>query len=153
VTETRLFELLEQFFVRCLSVGESEGIDRLVELELSITQARTVFTVSQAAEPLPINALADLIGLSVAATGRNVDQLVHTGLLERRESTDDRRVKLVSITAAGREAVVQHLEAKRASIRALIARLEPEHAQRLAEALEPIVAGEALRPVPQESVR
>jgi len=145
--DDQLQEVLEQFFMRCMNMGESQGIDRLIELELSISQAKTLFVLAQAAEPLPINAIAEHIRLSVAAAGRNIDQLVRMGLVERREDETDRRVKLVTITDAGHATTDQHFEAKRSSMRAMISRLSPAEGDRLLEALKPIVAGDALRPV------
>ena len=136
--------------MRCMSGAEAQGIDRIVELELSISQAKTVFVLAQAAQPLPIHAIAQQIRLSVAATGRNIDQLVRMGLLERREDENDRRVKLVSITKAGREVADQHLEARRTALKSMVSRLTPEEADRLQEALQPILAGDDLRPTNQE---
>lgn len=149
--DDRLFDVLEKFFFSCVGMGESESMNQLVELDLSISQAKTIFALSQAAGPMPISSLAELIHLSVAATGRNVDQLVKADLVERRESEVDRRVKLVEITKAGRAVVDQHLEAKRSSLRALVARLDQAEATRLYDALCPIVAGISLRPIQQET--
>ena len=136
--------------MRCMSSAEAQGIDRLVELELSISQAKTVFVLAQAAEPLPINAVADHIRLSVAATGRNIDRLVKMGLVERREDEKDRRVKLVTITKAGHDVADQHLEARRTALGAMVSRLSSDEADRLREALQPILAGDPLRPNTQE---
>ncbi len=147
----QLQEVLEQFLMRCISSTEAQGIDRLVELELSISQAKTVFVLAQAARPLPIHEIAELIQLSVAATGRNIDQLVRTGLVERREDENDRRVKLITITKAGREVADHHLEARRTSLRSMVSRLTPDEADRLDEALQPILAGDATRPNDQET--
>ena len=138
----QLEEVLQQFLMRCMSSAEAQGIDRLVELELSISQAKTVFALAQAGQPLPINAIAEQIRLSVAATGRNIDQLVKMGLVARREDENDRRVKLVTITEAGRDVADQHLEARRTALRAMVARLSPDEADRLHDALQPILAGD-----------
>ncbi len=147
----QLQEVLEQFLMRCMSGAEAEGIDRLVELELSISQAKTVFVLAQAADPLPIHAVAEHIRLSVAATGRNIDQLVKMGLVERREDENDRRVKLVTITKAGHEVADHHLEARRTALRAMVSQLSPDEAHRLRGALQPILAGDVLRPTTQET--
>jgi DNA-binding MarR family transcriptional regulator len=149
-SDDHLQEMLEQFFMRCLNMAESQGVDRLVELELSISQAKTVFVLAHAGHPMPINAIAEHIRLSVAAAGRNIDKLVRLGLVERREDETDRRVKLVSITKAGLDAADQQFEAKRSSLKALVSRLSPEDATRLHDALQPILAGDALRPISQE---
>lgn len=145
-TNTQLEEALQQFLLRCMSSAEAQGIDRLVELELSISQAKTVFVLAQAAGPLPIHAIAEQIRLSVAATGRNIDQLVKMGLLERKEDENDRRVKLVTLTKAGHDVADQHLEARRNALRAMVSRLSSDEADQLHNALQPILAGDSLRP-------
>jgi DNA-binding MarR family transcriptional regulator len=147
----QLQEALEAFLMRCMSSAEAEGIDRLVELELSISQAKTVFVLAQAADPLPIHAVAEQIRLSVAATGRNIDQLVKMGLVERREDEKDRRVKLVTITKAGHDVADHHLEARRTALRVMVSRLSADEANRLHEALQPILAGDVLRSDTQET--
>ena len=149
-TNNKLQEVLEHFLMRCISGAEAQGIDRIVELELSISQAKTVFVLAQASGPLPIHAIAEQIRLSVAATGRNIDQLVRMGLVERREDESDRRVKLVTITKAGHDVADQHLEARRTALQSMVSRLTPEEADRLQEALQPMLAGDDLRPNKQE---
>jgi DNA-binding MarR family transcriptional regulator len=150
-TADSLFDALEEFFGRCLGMAESESVDVLVELDLSLSQAKMVFVLAHAAEAMPINRLADHVHLSVAATGRNVDQLVRAGLAERHESEADRRVKLVTITEAGRAAADHHIEAKREALRQFIGRLDAAQADTLRAALTPILAGDALRPIHQET--
>ncbi len=145
-----LDEVLSAFFRGTMGLAEGEGIDRLVELDLSMTQARLLHHLAFAGRPLPINELAARLHLSVATTGRTVDQLVHTDLVERREDAADRRVKLVSLTPAGAEAVDQHVAAKRAAVRTLVDRLPQDQAERLLAAIKPIVAGDALRRPTQE---
>jgi DNA-binding MarR family transcriptional regulator len=147
VTTTRagLHERLEQFVQQLMTCVHAEGLDQLVELDLSMTQARTLFTVAQAGRPLAINEVASSIGLSVAAAGRTVDQLVRLGVLERHESPDDRRVKLVAVTARGFDVVDTQMEHKRRALRVVADRLHPDHAERLDEVLGQILASDALR--------
>ena len=73
------------------------------------------------------------------------------GLVERREDENDRRVKLVTITKAGHDVADQHLEARRTALRAMVSRLSADEADRLHDALQPILAGDGLRPTTQET--
>jgi DNA-binding MarR family transcriptional regulator len=139
-----LFELLEQFLRRMFSLAETNAMDSLVELDISLPQARTMFVLAHIAEPVPISEIARRLGLSQAAAGRNVDQLVQLGVVERRESPDDRRVKLVSLSTRGFEIADQHIEHKRQAIRAVVERLPAEDRDRLTAALRPILAGDCL---------
>jgi DNA-binding MarR family transcriptional regulator len=122
-----------------MAAGDSESVDHFVELELSLSQVKAIFVLAQAAEPLPIHALAERMRLSVAATGRTVDLLVTAGLAERRENPADRRVKLVTITQAGLDATEAHIEAKKKAMRAQIDRLDAAEADRLHDALIPLL--------------
>ena len=118
----RLFDAIHGFFATCMAAGDSETVDHFVEMELSLSQVKALFVLSQTDEPLPIHVLAERIRLSVAATGRTVDLLVTAGLVGRRENPADRRVKHVTITTAGREATDAHIELKKAAMRAQIGR-------------------------------
>ncbi len=134
-----LFDALNGFFHQCTSTGDADAVDHYVELELSLSQVRAIYALSQAIEPLPINALAERIGLSVAAAGRIVDLLVTAGMVARDESPADRRVKLVTVTASGRAAVAAHIDARDTAMRAQIARLSDSQVQHLTEALQPLL--------------
>ncbi|KQP78422.1 hypothetical protein ASF37_07620 [Aeromicrobium sp. Leaf289] len=138
-------ERLEAFVQRLMSCVHSEGLDQLVELDLSMTQARAMFTVAHADRPLAINEIATAIGLSVAASGRTVDQLVRLGALERHESPEDRRVKLVGLTKHGFDFVDEQMEHKRRALRVVADRLDPQHAEDLHRVLGQILASDALR--------
>jgi DNA-binding MarR family transcriptional regulator len=144
-TADELFETLGEFFQRVFSLGESGAMDRMIELDVSFTQARTMFLLAHTDGPLPINEIASQLGLSVAATGRNIDQLVKLGIVERQENPDDRRVKLVSLSPTGFEIADQQIDQKRRAVRLFVENLSTTEAENLTQALRPILAGESLR--------
>ena len=137
-------QCLEDFLRRIFSLAEVEAVDVLLDLDLSLSQARTIFVLSHLGGPVPISEIARRLGLSPAAAGRNVDQLLQLGIVERQECGEDRRVKLVSLSPSGFEIADQHIEQKRKAIRAISERLPVEDCQRLTEALRPILAGDYL---------
>lgn len=140
-----LYETLGEFFQRLFSLTESDAMTQLIELDVSFTQARTMFLLAHTGGPLPINEIASSLGLSVAATGRNIDQLVKLDIVERQESPDDRRVKLVSLSPKGFDIADQQIEQKRRTVREFVDRLTSTDAENLTQALRPILAGDALR--------
>jgi DNA-binding MarR family transcriptional regulator len=140
-----LYDVLVDFVTRLMSASESDGLDALIENDLSFSQARTLFLLNKSAEPMPIHSIAEALGLSVAAAGRNVDQLLHLDMVERRENASDRRVKLVSLTPVGERLAAQHIEAKRDSLKAFTSALPREQRDQLHRALTNILAGGALR--------
>lgn len=133
----RLASTLEEFLTRIARSTQTGGIDRLVELDLTLSQARTMLILGLAREPWPLSRIAEELGLSQASTGRNVDGLVALDLVSRTENPDDRRVKLVALTEAGRAAMDAHYAPKRAAVRAFTERL-PAH---LAGDLEAAIRG------------
>ena len=109
------YQLVEQFLLRLHYLGEAEAMDALVETDLSFSQVRAIFGLTVHDAPIPINELAHELRMSMAATGRVVDQLVNDGLIERREDPHDRRVRLISLSPAGRSLTEKHLDARLSS--------------------------------------
>ncbi|ONM48812.1 MarR family winged helix-turn-helix transcriptional regulator [Nocardia donostiensis] len=125
-SESKLSEVLERFIFGLFVAAESGGADQLAELDLSLSQARTLFTVSHHEQPLPIHVIAEKLTMSVTAAGRNVDSLVRLGLLTREECPGDRRVKLVGLSERGRNVIRDQAAVKRASLDTFAHRL-PDH--------------------------
>ena len=69
-------------------------------------------------QPLPQQSLAASVGLDKSTMVATVDELEVTGLVERRPDPADRRVRLVTVTDAGRAALVR--------ARAVVTRTEEE---------------------------
>ena len=134
-----LYQGLDQFLRGLMAVSESEGLNQLAEEDLTFTQIRTLL-VASVGEPLAITQLAEFLGLSTTAASRGVDRLVRSGLLARRTSEEDRRVKHVTITDTGRELINAHREAKGRTLELFIEALPAEHAEALNESLRPIIS-------------
>lgn len=134
-----LFLGLAEFFKGLMAISESEGLNNLAEEDLTFTQIRTLL-VASAGEQLAITRVAEVLGMSATAASRGVDHLVHLGLLERRTSEADRRVKLVSITPKGTSLINSHREAKERALRLLVDSLPAEHIEALNDSLQPIIS-------------
>lgn len=147
----RLFDTFEEFLSGCVGMTEADEVDRLLELELSMSQTKSIFVLSNAGEAMPITALASRLGMSAPTAGRTVDQLVKAGLAERHEDPADRRVKLVSVTKSGREIAERHFEAHRATFREIFSRLSDAEAANLADALRPLLAA-VPRPTTEQEI-
>lgn len=55
--------------------------------------------------PLPVNVLGKKLLLTSGSMTTSVDRLVSRGLVERRDDPDDRRVRVVALTATGRRLI------------------------------------------------
>ena len=74
---------------------------RFEELGLTAASARALLQLDPAA-PLPTKALAERLSCDPSNVTPFVDRLEEVGLIERRIDRKDRRVKTLTITAAGR---------------------------------------------------
>ena len=105
------------------------------ELEISITQMKGLHVLADAGSEISVKELSDRLGLSLPGTSRLVDSLMRRGWLERREDPDDRRMKRVGITAAGRSVLDRIETARLAGLEDYAASLTPEQRDRLSSAL------------------
>jgi DNA-binding MarR family transcriptional regulator len=117
------------------------------ELELSISQIRTLHLLCGEMKEASLKTVADAIGLSLPAVSRSVDALVHRGLVTRTENLDDRRLKAVRATDKAHALVDRLMELRVAGITDFVRTLSPRERQKLAAALIPIVAREDIAPM------
>lgn len=116
--------------------GTSQQLYALItELDISITQMKTLHALDDLADEVSVKDLGDRLGLSLPGASRIVDALLRRGWLERREDPDDRRMKRVGITPAGREALQRIETARLAGLEDYAVSLTPEQRARLSAAL------------------
>jgi DNA-binding MarR family transcriptional regulator len=109
------------------------------ELDLSLSQLRALHILDHAEHELALTELAPAISLSVAATGRAVDVLCRHDLVSRREDADDRRIKRLALTDAGRDKIARMKAARLAGLRQFVASLSDEDRERFQRALAPVL--------------
>jgi DNA-binding MarR family transcriptional regulator len=127
-------ELLELW--HHLMRGSSQQMYALItELDISITQMKTLHVLADNGSEVSVKELADRLGLSLPGASRIVDALMRRGWLERREDPDDRRMKRVRITAEGRTVLDRIETARLAGLEDYAASLTPEQRARLSSAL------------------
>ena len=88
--------------------------------------------------PTTMSEIAGRLGISAATASRACDGLARTGLVERRDDPDDRRVRRVHVTETGASYVERFAAARLDAVRELVAALDPEQQQRLYDALAPL---------------
>jgi DNA-binding MarR family transcriptional regulator len=116
---------------REMVVGAIQGSSNF---EMSSIQLVTLFLLVSEGE-LTIKRVAEVLGRSVSATSRMLDQLVVRGFVCRREDERDRRVKRVSLSESGRS-FVHSLEQKRVEAQMMVmAYLSPEERAVVAQAM------------------
>ncbi|MDP9821251.1 MarR family winged helix-turn-helix transcriptional regulator [Nocardioides massiliensis] len=130
---------VEAFIRNAFAPGRDPWIEAFVEIDLTFNQARTLMVLEHTAHPMPIGQIAQLLGLTLPSAGRNVDRLVRLDLVERHEDPEDRRVKLVELTAKGRELVDLKVDCHRASTTSFLADHTDEDRAALVAALRPFI--------------
>ena len=138
-TAERLLSVLESFVGRLHCGIQSAGIEALIAADLTFSQMRTLLVLTQQLEPGPIHEIASRLELSVAAAGRNVDQLVRLGLVDRVEDDVDRRIKRISLSGPGRTLIASFKDGQRRYALDLLAGVAEQDARQLIEALGPVL--------------
>jgi DNA-binding MarR family transcriptional regulator len=129
---------LASYLMRTANAGTFRTI---AELDLSLTQLKALCTLEDADEGRSVKALGDSLGVSLPAMSRAVDSLHERGLIDRQEDTEDRRVKRLRLTDAGRRVPQALNEARLSALQELISSLAEDEAAALEHALGLILAG------------
>jgi DNA-binding MarR family transcriptional regulator len=128
------------------NANNRDFLPEISALDLSLTQLKGLSVLDDHAdEALSVKALAERLGLSLAATSRSVDGLVKRKLIERDEDPDDRRVRRVRLTARGRRTVERLVEIRIAALERLVESFDDEQREKLSDALDSILEHEDVR--------
>jgi DNA-binding MarR family transcriptional regulator len=126
----RAWQLLVRFFFAQRGHLPASG----AEFELSPVQCHVLHLI-EPGRPLPMGRLAETLSCDASNVTGLIDRLESRGLVERRPSPDDRRVKVLHLTADGSRLRAQLL--KRVTGRSLpLSRLSPEEQRTLVRLLE-----------------
>jgi MarR family transcriptional regulator for hemolysin len=119
---------------------------RLKHLGISQASWMAIAIVAKAATPLPQTRLAALVGVEDPTMVSTIDRLVKAGYALRAPSPTDRRVKLVSLTAAGQD-IYRTLKAESDILRAdLLRNIDPQALRLATQVLETLQAGIEAQP-------
>ena len=88
--------------------------------------------------PLPVNTIGPKVFLTPGSISTAVDRLVERGLVSRAESPEDRRVRVVSLTAKGKELIAPIFRKHAAEIRKVFADASPKELRALEATLKKI---------------
>ena len=88
--------------------------------------------------PLPVNALGPLVDLTPGSISIAVDRLVAKGLVSRVESAEDRRVRIVSLTAQGKDLIVAAFRKHSGQMKRVFSELSAEELRSLEASLKKV---------------
>jgi DNA-binding MarR family transcriptional regulator len=119
-----------------LMKGQSKTMFALLdELDLSMSHIKALHVLSDCGCELSVKEVSEQLGLSLPGASRTVDGLLRRGFLERREDEQDRRMKRIGITEAGRDVARRIVEARLEGLEQFTDSLTPEQRSRLMAAL------------------
>jgi DNA-binding MarR family transcriptional regulator len=107
------------------------------EFELSPVQCHVLHLI-EPERPLPMRRLADTLGCDASNVTGLVDRLEAHGLVQRRPSADDRRVKVIQLTPTGSRLRAQLLR-RMTGASCSLSRLSPADQRSLVRLLEILV--------------
>jgi DNA-binding MarR family transcriptional regulator len=121
-----------------------EFFTSLQDAGISFSQLKCLGLLAEADGQLSLGALSEATGLSLPAISRAIDGLVRRGEVKRTEDPNDRRSKLLTVTARGRATYERLASVRAAGVRRFVEDLEQEERAALGAALHPIVERLAL---------
>jgi len=111
--------------------------DRHEGLDITLVQSRLLYTIGSLQEP-PVNQIADELGLDLAYTSRVLGTLEDAKLIRRTISADDRRQRVVALTAKGRRLLDEIERRSNQRVLALVRHLDADDIDRLLDAMDTI---------------
>jgi DNA-binding MarR family transcriptional regulator len=120
--------------VRNLMVGQ---IHRVLGEELTLSQVNLLKMVAMT-DGRSLGDVAGFLGVSHAAASKAVDRLVRRGLIERKESSNDRRAVQLSLAAEGHLVLDKYEEAQGATMGRIFRQFNAEELSRTADLLDKI---------------
>lgn len=123
--------------VRAANVFLRVAAQSVAEVEDVVTtpQLRVLVLIANRG-PQNLGAVAVELGVHPSNATRTCDRLVHAGLIERGEDTQDRRLSRLVLSARGRELVEQVISHRREAVAAVMAHLSADMRASLVAAMD-----------------
>lgn len=122
-----------RFYTRRIGVLE-EG---LLHSPFSLTEARIIYELAHR-EPVSATVLGEELGLDAGHLSRVIAALARRGVVVRSASPDDGRVKLLTLTQAGRREFANLNEASRVQVESMLSGLDGDEQVALVESMATI---------------
>ncbi len=85
--------------------------------------------------PHEVTKICEMMQLTRPGASQMIERMVQQGVVQRAETPDDRRVRMVSLTEQGRRVVEESIAARQAWIEQMVGGLSAAETERVAEAL------------------
>ena len=109
----------------------------VADLGSSFSQVKMLFLLEDGGEH-SVKEIANRLGLSLPAASRAIDGMIEKDYVARRESAEDRRSRLITLTDHGREVIARVHRARLETLETFAADLTENERQGLYDAILPI---------------
>jgi DNA-binding MarR family transcriptional regulator len=131
---------LGAFMLRCMGGAGSEVFREIDESGLTFSQMKVLVELETADRDMgTVTALSEELGISAASASRAAEGLVRKKLATRVEDRDDRRVRRLALTAAGRDLADRIISARLAGLEEFTDTLAKGERQKLESALDALL--------------
>lgn len=132
-----LHELMDLFFIYAHQMQRTTATEWWA-LELTLAQLKVLFTLDFESEPT-IGKIAEILDIGQPTASHLVDRLVQAGLVQRVQSSTDRRYTLASLTPQG-EAMVRRLrQGRRDRLHSCLVHLDKEDVAALHQGMQALI--------------
>ena len=135
-TTSELADLLLALWKYVAREAGGELSELLDELDPSMAQVKTLDVLATHTTSPSVKQLSTSLRCSLANSSRSVDALVRRGMLERREDEVDRRVKRLTVTDAGVDALARIDGLRLVALERFAQNLSADERDRLTSALD-----------------
>jgi DNA-binding MarR family transcriptional regulator len=135
VTEINDIEEIIRLHWSILTAMQFSSRPDWMELDMTMAQIKALFTISQG-EAVPVNRIAEYLGVGQPTASHLVDKIVRQGLAGRSEGPTDRRVTLVRLTPKGEDLVRRLYQGGEEQYRAWVEKLTAEEREGLLSGLQ-----------------
>jgi len=130
--------LIHEFMVRLDQSAETSPLAAMYELGLTMPQIVALDKVHREG-PTSIGAIAERLVMSMSATSSLIQGLVERELITRTEDPNDRRQKLLALTAQGSKAIERLVNDRASAIKQVVSKLPSTLRDDLLEVVERVV--------------
>jgi DNA-binding MarR family transcriptional regulator len=124
--------------LRCMGSQGGEVLRVIDESGLTFAQMKALVELQSPGEHT-VTALSEHLGISAASASRAADDMVRKRLVTRVEDSNDRRVKLLALTAKGQRLADRIISARLAGLEEFTGSLEADERQKLESALDALL--------------
>ena len=139
ISPEKISEILDGFGEVMSRLMVDQLQTHLAELDLTLPQVQ-VLRILKREGVVPAGKLALCLRISAPATSQLTDRLIRKGLIERRNSEDDRRTVLVALSVKGQSLVDRFRKRRNAIFGAALSELSEAEQSQVVSSLQKVIA-------------